>query len=392
MTKSADALINPELLVWARQSAAMDTAEAADRVHLPVEKLEAWERGSQRPTVKQLRLLANLYKQSFAAFYLPRPPAVFRPPLRDYRRLPEESRPRISPELSLDVRLSIDRRDVCLELLRDVGEAPVAFDATATTRRNPESLGSSVRAMLRVALEGQRCWSEPRVAFNRWRESLENAGVLVFQSTRVPLEEMRGYSLAQFPLPVIVVNRKDTYDGRIFTLIHEFTHLLLRSGGVCDLETRPGPSSKEQRVEVFCNHVAGATLVPREDLLSLPVVATHEAAVWEDDVIESLSHEFRVSREVILRRLLILGRTSQDFYEHKRAQYRRQYERRSKGKAKSQGGPSPSVNVVSAAGKPFVRLVLEAFYADRLTTSDVSDFLGVNMKHLHPIGEAVGME
>ena len=391
MAKSAEALINPELLVWARRCAGMQLREASDRLRLAPEKLESWENGSEHPTVKQVRTLANVYKQSFAAFYLPRPPAVFRPPLHDYRRLLGADEPRISPELLLDIRLSAQRRDVCLELLGDLGEVPPVFHVTTTIRRKPESLASSLRSLLGVTMARQQTWNEPRVAFNHWREAIENIGILVFQSTRVPLDEMRGYSLAEFPQPVIVVNRKDTYNGRIFTLLHEFTHLLLRAGGVCDLETQSKLATRERRIEVFCNHVSGATLVPENDLLDLPNVAKHQGTTWGEDLLDSLSRKFRVSREVVLRRLLILGRTSQSFYEQKRAEYRKQYERRQRGKARSQGGPSPSVNVVSAAGKPFVRVVLEAFYAEKLTTSDVSDFLGVKMQHLQPIGEAVGM-
>lgn len=36
-------------------------------------------------------------------------------------------------------------------------------------------------------------------------------------------------------------------------------------------------------------------------------------------------------------------------------------------------------------------LVLDAFNDDRITTSDVSDFLGVRLKHLDKISEILGM-
>ena len=366
--------------------------EAAHRLHIPAAKLLSWEDGSQYPTVKQLRRAANLYKQSFAAFYLPKAPEVFRPALHDYRRLPGADEPRISSELSLDIRLATDRRDVCLELLSEVGESPPPFEVTASLRREPESLARSIRELIGVTMSKQRGWSDRRIAFNRWRELLEDVGILVFQSTRVPLEEMRGYSLSEFPLPAIVVNRKDTHSGRIFTMLHEFTHLLLRSGGVCDLVTRPNIHSREQRIEVFCNHVAGAALVPKRRLLNHPSVDAHAGVTWDEEVLESLARYFQVSREVVLRRLLVIGRTTQEFYEERRRVYRSQYERRQKEKPRGEGGPSPSVDVVSAAGKPFVRAVLGAYYADKLTTSDVSDFLEVKMRHLQPIGEAVGIE
>lgn len=171
-------------------------------------------------------------------------------------------------------------------------------------------------------------------------------------------------------------------------MLHELGHLMLRGSGVCDLDIRPGRPPQEQKTEVFCNHVAGAALVPQEHLLAHPVVRQHPSQRWNPSDIELLSSEFSVSREVILRRLLTFQLTTVSFYQQARRELQREYERRPKGK----GGPSPSVNVVSAAGKPFARIVLEAFYADRLTSSEVSDYLGVRLKHLKKIGQAVGLE
>ncbi len=85
---------------------------------------------------------------------------------------------------------------------------------------------------------------------------------------------------------------------------------------------------------------------------------------------------------------MILNLASESFYQRKRAEFQEEYKKMKQRK----GFISPSTNIVSAAGKPFVRLVLESLYEDRITASDVSDYLGVRLKHLEPIGIAVGME
>jgi Zn-dependent peptidase ImmA (M78 family) len=46
---------------------------------------------------------------------------------------------------------------------------------------------------------------------------------------------MRGVSLPGDVLPIVILNGGDAHAGRIFTLLHELTHLLLRQGGVCDM-------------------------------------------------------------------------------------------------------------------------------------------------------------
>ena len=73
---------------------------------------------------------------------------------------------------------------------------------------------------------------------------------MVFQTGEITLEEMRGFTIAERRLPVIVLNAKDSPRGRIFTLMHELTHLMLGQDGVCD-PVRVGrhAQSPDERVE-----------------------------------------------------------------------------------------------------------------------------------------------
>ena len=367
----------------------MPKSVAAQKIGVPLEKLLSWESGEARPTIKQLRKVANVYRQTFAAFFLQEPPEVFEPPVHDFRKLYPEDDEGLSPELIFDIRNSLDRRGIYLDLMFDFGEEPKSFKYKSSIKNDPEKEALRIRKFLNISLGKQAKWKDNRIAFNNWRESIENTGVLVFQTTQVPLFEMRGYSVVKFPLPVISVNRKDSYAGRTFSMIHELSHIMLRESGLCDLEQIQNPTSKFPRIEAFCNHVAGATLVPQNHLLSDSIVKNHSGTNWDDFEISSLSRTFGVSREVILRRLLILEKTSRKFYLEKRSDYLKALESIPKKKS---GFVPPSTNVVSATGKPYIRMVLDAFNTNRITTSDVSDYLGVKLKHLWKISHAVGIE
>jgi Zn-dependent peptidase ImmA (M78 family) len=136
----------------------------------------------------------------------------------------------------------------------------------------------------------------------------ERAGILVFQATGIAPGEMPGFSLPDRPLPVIGVNRKLTPNGRTFTLLHESVHVFLGQSSICDIEEGQLRPPEEQRVEVFCNAVAAAALVPREALLSEGLVASHPPRPrdWSEAFeLGSLGRVFGVSNEVVLRRLLI---------------------------------------------------------------------------------------
>ena len=213
----------------------------------------------------------------------------------------------------------------------------------------------------------------------------------MFQAKGVDVSEMRGFSIHEEKLPAVVVNIKDAVRGRVFTMLHELTHIVLRATGLCNA-TRPQdivlPTTQEQRVEVFCNYVAGATLVPRDALLNEAIVADKRVdGDWTNEDIRWLAERYGVSREVMLRRLAITGKTSEAFYERKVQELQAEYARLS---ARREEGFAPPYRIaVSTAGPMFVRMVLNSYYGDQITASDVSDFLDVRLKHLTRIEKEV---
>src|SRR5581483_7909853 len=330
MAKRVDALVKKELLVWARTSAGYQTVEeGASAAKVAPEKLAKWENGEGHPSVPQLRKLEDAYKRPLAVFYLAEVPENFMP-LRDLRRLPGVEMRRMSPNLQLEIRRAYQRRALALELMADLGDRPSAFKLSATTREDPEIVGGRVRSALEITLNSQRSWNGARESWRGWRERIESLGVLIFQATRIETEEASGFAIADEELPVLVVNRADPVTRRTFTLLHEFAHLLTRVSSVSDisdrfLEDRRPP--EEQAIEVFCNAVAAAALMPRADFLAHPLMARYPGVSihWADEHIQELATLFGVSREAVVRRLVTLGRTTNDFYVAKRAQYIEEY-------------------------------------------------------------------
>lgn len=382
MTRSVKALVKRELLVWARRSAAVDERTAAKRAGVGVERLQAWELGDDSPTIAQLRQLGRAYKRPIAVFYLDEVPRDF-DALHDYRRLTVGSAPG-GAALEFAIRRARERREIALDLMDDLDERPTEFVGEARLSRDPEELAASLRERLGVSIATQRGWETVYQAFNGWRDAVESQGVLVFQIRDVDVSEVRGFSIAEFPVPIIAVNIKDSPLARPFTLLHEFTHLMLRLSGLCDLHE--GQSSRsEERVEIFCNRVAGAALVPRADLLADPTVSSHRGLDWSDEELRALANTFKVNREVVLRRLLILERTTQTRYDAKREQFEREFAAR----PKRDGFSTPDRIAVSTAGPAFASLVLRSFHQERITSSDLAEYLGVRLKHITKIEEAL---
>lgn len=387
MATSVRAKINPELLSWARMSVGLDPEEAAQKLQISPARLEMWEQGRERPTINQLRRAATIYKRPIAVFYLPRVPMHFQPMhLTDFRRLPDTKVGRFSYGLALEMRRAWERRQVFLDLLEALGDQPQDFTLSSEVSADPEKLASIIRDALQISVDEQIRWHTVYETLNNWKRALENIGVVVFETyhtSRISLGEMRGFSISINPIPVVVVNSKDSPRGKAFTLLHELVHLLLRKGGVCDLEEYGTAQTEKEKVEVFCNHVAGAILLPADLLLSDELVTGRSPrSTWTDQDLVRLSQRYSVSREVVLRRLLIFERTTASFYRQKRGEFLDAYKKK---QTEQEGFPPYHRLIMRSHGRKYLRLVLNAYYHEAITAGDVSEYLNVNLKHLAKI-------
>jgi hypothetical protein len=65
--------INPEILVWARESAGL-SSESSSETKSAAEKLEELETGEKFPTRNQLAKFATVYHHPLITFYMKHPP------------------------------------------------------------------------------------------------------------------------------------------------------------------------------------------------------------------------------------------------------------------------------------------------------------------------------
>lgn len=392
MAKKVEALVEREILLWARESAGLSLEIASKKAHITPDHLSSWENGEARPSIPQLINLGKIYKRPISVFYLPKPPRQF-DALHDYRRLPGQQTPNISPALIYEIRQARERRQIALDLYELLGDSPPEITLKLKLHDDPEVISGDIRELLKVEIDTQVSWDTIYEAYNEWRRALEKAGFLPFQSTdsKIKLREMRGFSISQMPLPVIVTNKEDFPAPRIFSLMHEVAHILLGEEGICEFEEVDLIAPGEQKVEVFCNHVAGAVLVPEESFLGERIVNQfRKTDSIEDQGISLLARRYRVSKEVILRRLLHFGFMSSDFYKYKREIYEEEAKKKAKEEAlrmakKRRGFAPPYMKVISSNGRNLTNLILTSYYKDKITLSDVSDYLGVRLKHLPKI-------
>lgn len=224
--------------------------------------------------------------------------------------------------------------------------------------------GMDIRSFLGVTDEAQLGARDDFAALRLWVAALHSRGVYVAQR-RLRDDTIRAFSRAEGGQAVIVVDTGDPAHARIFSALHEYCHVVLRSTGICDLD-------EHRDVERYCNAVAAAVLLPR-DLLDreLAGIGFGVSTEADDDNLIRLSRRLGVSQAVLLIRLRDLHMISQATYEA--LETRRQARRA--GDKKPGGSYYPSA--INKVGRRFASNVFGAVDEGAIDRQDAGALLGV---------------
>lgn len=386
--ESLEVTVEPNILRWARESIGFRVQEIARKLNVSEDTISNLESGRKKPTLKTLETLANVYKRPLAAFFLPEPPVE--PPLpKDFRTLPVNKRKSLSSKTRLAIRRSQRLQSLAVELAKNLNREIIFNIRSANLSDDPEVVANKIREILKVKIQTQFDWHDEKEALNEWKKIVERHGILVFQMSLQQSEGIRGFSLSHDKFPAIVLNLKDSNTGRTFSLFHEYGHLILNNAGICDMEDADNFSEEAKSIEKFCNHFAGAFLVPKDALLNHHrlIGLKRYPPVWSDEILQEIAKSFKVSQEVILRRLLILGLSTADFYKRKHEEW--EIKTKEEQGQKKWGKSNPPKKCIQENGVPFVSLVLETYREEKITYSNVADYLAIRLKHLPKIEQIV---
>lgn len=165
----------------------------------------------------------------------------------------------------------------------------------ATQNERVDEFALLARQYFKITLEDQIDAKDASAFYTTCRKKIEDRGIFVLHDT-FPEQDGSGFCLSHNRHPVIVVNTKrQTRGRRLFTLIHELAHVLMRKSGISD------PFVRENATERLCNRFAGSFLVPApyvNSLLKSPV--TSEPGY--DDVLWA-SRRLKISQEATVLRL-----------------------------------------------------------------------------------------
>lgn len=359
----------------------MPLDKAAERLKVSQADLTVQEANGAVFRLTELEHMGTVYRRPVAAFLYATPPAE--PPLpTDHRTVRTQGQYPFTTPTILAIRFAQRVQELATEVTGLVGEALELRLPSAALSDDPDSVARSARTALGVPLVVQSAWHGEYEPLNGWVGAIEALGVYVLRQ-KMPVQETRGFALTGTP-PVIVLNSEDAANGRTFSLMHELCHLILSSPSVCDMRVS-GYDRASERVEVFCNRFAGSLLVPQDALLSTVANRRNDPS-WTSAELRALASRFSVSQEVVLRRLLIVGKTDEDFYQEWREQAEAAYARLRSARNKGRGQP-PAQRAIQENGHLFTGQVLRAESGRVLSATEAAQCLGVGVKHLDRVRE-----
>ena len=392
--------VSPESLAQVREGAGLRPEEVekeAKRLHrnlfatVSAQQLGEWEQGRSSPDLEHLETLAEIYGCPVGYFFLDEPPQ--KPLPLSFRGLAPGKEEHFGPQTQRTLQRFLELAEWIATLIEGHGLAwEVKVRQMATGKPSLGELVDEGRSRLGFGEEIRKSWKSPQQALVWWRQRIEEQGVFCFQM-KLETKDVRGASVwLRGRYPFVVINHQDAEaaTGRLFTLLHEYAHLLLgRDGIACDFRGR----DKKSGVEPAANRFAADMLLPapafEQHLRTSGAYGFRQS--WTDAEIDRLREPFFVSRDVVSIRLEQMQLAPPRFYRRKWDQWEQKYARwrpggrgrpRTKKEREATEMGSASLRVLTTLEERGALPVLDAAYALDMKVEKVPEFLEWSKKQV----------
>jgi len=374
------AFITPAVLRWARESARITVEQAAARAGVGVQKINEWEEGMDRPTIRQAKILAEAYKRPLALFMLPAPPRDFTP-LRDFRR---KNAVALTTGSIFIIRELQEKQAWTRDWYEEEGQEPLPFVGRFSMQDSPEVVAADLLKELDIH---PPYYAHP---MKEWVAKAEAKGIFIsrtsFISSHLKLnsDEFQGFAIADALAPFIFINSEDWDASQLFTLVHELVHIWIAQSGISN-EIGPESARDEQidPVERFCNQAAAAALMPEGWMKNLPSSVFASA-----DTVYQQERQCGISSFALLVRARSLDIVTETKYGQLKKEadqaflaYQLKEEKKKANLKDREGGPNPYRLRANRNGLQFSRLVLDAFRGGFIQPTQASNLLNTPINH-----------
>lgn len=373
MTEYIHIEVNYKVLVWARESLALNRNQASEKTGISSKRLLQLEEGEKQITLDDLKEFSKAYKRTIATLLLKEPPKE-KPLPKDRRTIDSKDLGNFHEKSIMAIRKARALSQSYIELKQEMGIEFPKFNFYASIKDQPQLVAIKLRQFLN--LDELRGIKNINHALEAYIEKVESLGIAVFQLS-LTQDKLRGFSLTDEAIPIIGIKRGgEQPTAKIFTLFHELGHIILSEGGLCDLSEK---STIE--IEKWCNSFSGEVIIPSTEIVQMNIVEDQKQAgnkIWRLKDLAVLGNYFHAGPLAILRRLLENKLTTTAFYNEKHQAWNKP----TFGRAKVPEGRNLAKEAIQEKGKTYISLAFSAFDQNRIDMKDLSDFLGIKFSYI----------
>lgn len=302
--------IQPEIISWALSQTQKE--KLGDKL---MNNIVQWLNGTKTPTFNQIEDFSRKANIPLGYFFLQTPP-VEQMELLEYRTVDSIQLANPSRNLIDTVHEMENIQDWMKDYRQEMGFEELPLVGCMKDTRNVQLVVDRIRKDLELDIKWYEKCKDSREAFGFIRGQLEICGIIVMMNGVVgknthralDINEFRAFAMVDEWAPLIFINAADSNGARLFSLLHETTHIWL---GIDDLyNDRHNSINGISDVETMCNAVAGELIVPKQVFLDR----------WDDSaadiytVITELAGYFRCGESVIARKAFDCKKITQDVY------------------------------------------------------------------------------
>lgn len=383
---------NHEWLIWARKTAHYNVKEIAEKMKVNKETVKEWE-STGKIEYNTLVELAEYYQRPPMIFFNVNKPE-YEKPIPDFRTINSNEKDNVSPEISFEIRSANVRRENLIKLEVESDEYKIPeFSLNNIKTKDPTEISDIIRDKVGMKRSNKD--------LDYWISKVEDLGVLVFQFYGIEPQDIRGYALYYDKLPIIGINHKEYKNGKKFTLFHELAHLAIKKQGLSNFDRY----YLRNETEILCNQIAAESLVPSKMIIN-QINDMVYSTLLDDKTLKRLSRFFKVSNEVIIRRLLTLNFISKKDYQSKKDELDTYIGKKKEVSQKNKQKPHKDTEKIVLSdpqskyrkkaaialnknGMYYTNSIFKAYDEDLITIDDVAENLGVSLEVIREIRKKI---
>lgn len=270
-----------------------------------LKNLNYWLDGSKNPTFNQLMKLSKKLQVPLG-YLVVKKPVDDTPQILNYRTIDSKDMDHTSRNLIETIKIVKNQQEFLSDYRKDNGFMPLDYVAKYTIDDDWNIIVQYARKILGIGEEWQKDLGR-LYPLKYFKKKLNDIGVviqsngIVRQNThrKLDISEFRAFVSIDEYAPFVFINTNDTKNGQLFSLLHEFGHILLGESEVYNVDLTM--NTDVNQLERICNKIANELLIPNTIFVESWNIPS-DVELYE--YVTDLAKKIKVSKTVIARKAL----------------------------------------------------------------------------------------